>query len=49
MELVQVGSNTEVRIDKDGSGNGSKMVNLVTLIGTDASTVGSENFVIGNK
>ncbi|MEM9447471.1 MAG: Ig-like domain-containing protein [Cyanobacteria bacterium P01_E01_bin.6] len=48
IDLVQVGANTEVQIDADGSGSGTEMIKLVTLNGVDATTVRSENFVIGN-
>ncbi len=48
VELVQVGSNTEVHIDADGNGSGTDMIKLVTLLKTDVTSISSENFVIGN-
>jgi large repetitive protein len=47
IDLVQVGANTEVQIDIDGNGSSVAMTTLASLQGIQASTVSSQNFVIG--
>lgn len=46
VQTVQIGENTEVRIDADGSGNGTSFQTLLTLQNVQANTVTSRNFVI---
>jgi Ca2+-binding RTX toxin-like protein len=46
VQLVQVGANTEVRIDADGSGQGTNFVALARFENLAASLLGSTNFVI---
>ena len=47
MQLVQVGSDTEVRVDTDGKGAGTAFTTLVTLQNVLVSGVQSTNFVVG--
>ncbi|NET47830.1 MAG: DUF4347 domain-containing protein [Merismopedia sp. SIO2A8] len=47
IELVQIGANTDVRIDFDGNGAGTETITLVTLAQVDATDLSSENFLIG--
>jgi hypothetical protein len=47
VQLLQIGSNTEVQIDADGNGAGNTFVTLTTLTNVAASTLSSCNFVIG--
>jgi large repetitive protein len=46
MKLVQVGSNTEVRIDKDGNGGDTTLTTLAILENVTTTAIGSRNFVI---
>jgi Ca2+-binding RTX toxin-like protein len=46
VRLVQVGANTEVRIDADGRGAGTAFVTLVTLQNLSAGAIGPQNFVV---
>lgn len=46
IRIEQVGANTEIKIDADGSGAGSTFTTLATLTNVSAGTIGSENFVI---
>ena len=46
VQTVQIGENTEIRIDADGSGNGTSFQTLLTLQNVQANTVTSRNFVI---
>jgi uncharacterized repeat protein (TIGR01451 family) len=46
IELVQVGSNTEIRLDADGKGEGTSFTTLVTLSNTPSNAVTTRNFVI---
>jgi hypothetical protein len=45
VKLEQVGANTEVKVDRDGSGN--EFATVLTLQNTDSSSIQSTNFVIG--
>lgn len=47
MQLVQVGANTEVKIDADGKGAGTAFTTLVTLQNVTVGSVQSTNFVVG--
>lgn len=46
VQLVQMGANTEVRIDTDGNGVGTALTTLVTLENVAANTISAGNFVI---
>jgi hypothetical protein len=46
VQLAQVGSGTEVRIDTDGSGIGTTFTTLATLNNTKVNAIGARNFVI---
>lgn len=46
VQLVQVGANTEVRIDADGSGQGTSFVALASFQSLAATSLSSTNFVI---
>ncbi|MDX2216285.1 MAG: DUF4347 domain-containing protein [Oculatellaceae cyanobacterium bins.114] len=46
VQLVQVGANTEVRVDADGSGSGTDFTMLATLQNVAANTMTPRNFVI---
>ena len=46
VQLVQVGANTEVQVDTDGSGVGTSFTTLATLLNVTSTTIGSRNFVI---
>ncbi len=46
VQLVQVGANTTVQIDTDGSGVGTSFTTLATLLNVTSTTIGSRNFVI---
>lgn len=48
IQVVQVGSTAEVRVDVDGSGAGQDFVTLTRLLNTSAATITSKNFVVGN-
>jgi len=47
MQLVQVGANTEVKVDTDGKGAGTAFTTLVTLQNVTVGSVQSTNFVVG--
>jgi Ca2+-binding RTX toxin-like protein len=47
VQLVQVGTNTQVRIDADGNGAGTNFVTLATLQNVGVGAIGSQNFVVG--
>ncbi|MBI4781195.1 MAG: type I secretion C-terminal target domain-containing protein [Oscillatoriophycideae cyanobacterium NC_groundwater_1537_Pr4_S-0.65um_50_18] len=47
VKLVQVGANTQVQIDADGSGSGTQFTTLVTVEKTAIGNVRSTNFIIG--
>jgi len=47
VQLVQVGANTEVQIDTDGSRAGMSFRRVTTLLNVTSSAVGSRQFVIG--
>ncbi|NJN88751.1 MAG: type I secretion C-terminal target domain-containing protein, partial [Leptolyngbyaceae cyanobacterium SL_7_1] len=46
VQLVQVGSNTEIRIDADGSGSGTTFNTLASLTNLSVGAIGAANFVI---
>lgn len=46
VQLTQVGANTEIKVDADGSGIGNTFTTLATLNNTALGAVGSRNFVI---
>jgi hypothetical protein len=46
IKLVQVGSNTEVRIDTDGNGGDNTFTTLAILENVTTTAIGSRNFVI---
>jgi Ca2+-binding RTX toxin-like protein len=46
INLVQVGGNTEVRVDEDGSGDQTKFVTLVTILNISSNAITPRNFVI---
>jgi Ca2+-binding RTX toxin-like protein len=46
VQLTQVGSNTEIKIDVDGNGAETNFVTLATLANVSANTIGSRHFVI---
>jgi Ca2+-binding RTX toxin-like protein len=46
IQLAQVGTGTQVRIDVDGIGKGTNFATLVTLNDTSITTVSSRNFVV---
>ncbi|MGB3491308.1 MAG: Ig-like domain-containing protein [Elainellaceae cyanobacterium] len=46
VDWVQVGLNTEIRVDADGSGQGQDFVTLACVKGIDASEITSQNYVI---
>jgi len=47
MQLVQVGANTEVKVDTDGKGAGTAFTTLMTLQNVTVGSVKSTNFVVG--
>lgn len=46
VQFVQVGANTELRIDSDGNGTGTTFNTLVTLINLPTNAIGSRNIVV---
>lgn len=46
VQLVQIGADTQVRIDADGNGAGTNFVTLATLQNVAVGAIGSQNFVI---
>jgi len=46
VQLQQVGANTEMRVDADGSGAGQVFITLATLQNTAVTAVNTRNFVI---
>lgn len=46
VQLVQVGANTDVRIDADGSGQGKDFVTLASFQNFSSSSLSSMNFII---
>ncbi|MBD2091003.1 DUF4347 domain-containing protein [Microcoleus sp. FACHB-1515] len=47
VELKQVGTKVEVRIDRDGNGSGTAFTTLVTIDNATLSSITTGNFVIG--
>lgn len=47
IQIAQVGTNTEVRIDADGTGSGMTFATLAILTSRSASAIGAGNVVIG--
>ena len=47
IQLVQVGANTEVKVDTDGKGAGTAFTTLMTLQNVTVGSVKSTNFVVG--
>jgi len=47
LQVVSVGSNTQIRIDADGAGEGTVFTPLVTLKNVAASSINTKSFVIG--
>lgn len=47
VKLAQVGANTEIQIDSDGSGSGTMFTPIATLRNLAVSAIGPTNFIIG--
>jgi hypothetical protein len=46
VQVIQVGTNTEIKIDADGNGSGTTFTTIARLQNITASTVRSRNIVI---
>ncbi|MBF2079997.1 MAG: DUF4347 domain-containing protein [Synechococcales cyanobacterium T60_A2020_003] len=46
VQRVQVGSNAEIQVDKNGMKPGEKFITIATLIDTDASTITCHSFIV---
>jgi Ca2+-binding RTX toxin-like protein len=47
VQVVQVGANTEVRVDADLNGSGTEFTTIAVLKGVSVDAVSSNNFVVG--
>lgn len=47
VQVVQIGANTEVRVDSDLNGSGTEFTTIAVLQGVSADTVKPQNFIVG--